>query len=483
MRTAAKICLVICLCIAQTALKAQINYSRVYGGNNYDFGADLAATTDNGVLIAASSSSYSESSDVLLWKIDSSGNYQWHRVYGGIWPDGACRMKMCTDSGFVIGGYRTLQPSDGYDFWLLRTDRNGDTLWTRSYGTSLWDHCTDVLQTADKGFFMVGTTWDSELGDKDILMVKTDSLGQLQWQRVYSTDGPDTVGQALEVNGNFYLIGSAYHPDSLRNIALTVFDANGQLLWSKQYGSLQNDRGNGLCLTASNELMICGAAQMVPGSSYYQLYIHKLDLAGNPLWANANYSFDNFHWNFTRISSISGNRTMMFGAVDITGTYGNWDLDLGRFDANGFPQVATTYGSFLKETPGGMVLHPNGEISVVGTTRGFANGLENIFYVRVDSTLITSVNPGIQVKIKEDIINNDKVSVFPNPSSGFLSVSGQVSGESWEVYDSSGRCLLSGKFQHPFSGILDLSALSSGLYFLRITHSERPLLSSLYIQK
>lgn len=460
---------------------AQVNYSRVYGGNNYDFGSDLAATPDNGVLIAATSSSYSESSDVLLWKIDSFGHYQWHRVYGAIWPDGASRIKICADSGFVIGGYRTNEPSLGYDFWLLRTDPQGDTLWTHSYGTSLWDQCTDVLPTSDKGFFMVGTTWDSELGDKDILMVKTDSSGRLLWQQVYSTDGPDTISQALEINGNLYLIGTVNHPDSMRNIAITVFDANGQFLWTRQYGSLQNDIGNGMYLNSSNELMICASAQMVPGSPFYQLYIHKLDLAGNPIWANANHSYDNFHWNFTRITGISGGRSMMFGAVDVTGTYANWDLDLGRFDANGFPQVATTYGSFLRESPGGIVLHPNGEISVVGTTRGFANGLENIFYVRVDSTLVTSVAPDVQVKLKEDIINKDKLGIYPNPSAGFFTVSGILPGSGWEVYDALGRKIRNGKFTESLS--LDLSELVFGIYFLRIETGARALHMPITIQK
>ncbi|MEY4109823.1 MAG: hypothetical protein RLZZ46_177 [Bacteroidota bacterium] len=465
----------------QENLSAQINYSRVYGGNNYDFGSDLAATADNGVLIAATSSSYSESADILLWKIDQSGNYQWHRVYGGIWPDGASRIKLCSDSGFVIGGYRTIHPSSGYDFWLLRTNNLGDTLWSRSFGTSLWDECTDVIQTSDKGFFMVGTTWDSELSDKDILMVKTDSSGNLLWQQVYSTDGPDTVSQALEVNGKLYLMGSVYHPDSMRNIAITVFDNNGQFLWSRQYGSSQNDIGNGICLTSSNELMICGAAQMVAGNPYYQLYIHKLDIAGNPIWANANHSYDNFNWNFTRIAEVSGGRSMMFGAVDVTGNYANWDLDLGRFDANGFPQLATTYGSFLKETPGGMVLHPNGEISVVGTTRGFTNGLDNIYYVRVDSTLITAVSPGIQVNVKNNIINDDKVSIFPNPSAGFFNVTGLQTDDIWLLFDAMGRQIMTGKFSAAPN--LDLSDLNNGLYFLHVAGVKQSFVRPLVIRK
>lgn len=458
---------------------AQINYSRVYGGNNYDFGSDLAASPDNGVLIGATSSSYSESSDVLLWKIDSLGRYKWHRVYGGIWPDGVSRLKLCKDSGYVIGAYRTIEPSRGYDFWLLRTDRNGDTLWSRSFGTSLWDQCTDVLQTADGGFFMVGTTWDSELSDKDILMVKTDSNGNLMWQKIYSSDASDTVSQALEVNGNLYLIGTSFHPDSMRNITLTVFDSNGQFLWSRQYGSPQNDIGNGICLTPGDELMICGAAQMVPGSSFYQLYIHKLDLLGNPIWANANHSYDNFHWNFTRIESISGGRSMMFGGVDVTGTYGNWDLDLGRFDGNGFPQVATTYGSFQKETPGGMVLHPNGEISVVGTTRGFTNGLENIFYVRVDSTLVTSTNPGIQVEVEEESVVKLPFQVFPNPSAGLFHVKGIAQGTEWAICDLTGRQVAGGKISQDM--LLDVHYLSEGMYLLRSVISGRGIMLPIQI--
>jgi hypothetical protein len=450
---------------------AQVNYSRVYGGNNHDFGSDLTATPDNGVLIGATSSSYSESADVLLWKIDSLGNYQWHRVYGGIWPDGVSRLKSLPDSGFIIGAYRTVSPVNGYDFWLLRTDKQGDTLWTKTFGTALWEQCTDVIPTSDKGFFMVGTTWDSELGDKDILMVKTDSLGNLLWQQVYSTDGPDTVSQALEVNGNLYLMGTAEHPDSMRNMVITVFNANGQLLWSKQYGSMQEDIGNGFCVNSQNQLMICGSAQMVPGSPFYQLYIHKLDLSGNPLWPAANHSYDNFHWNFQRIAPLSGDRSMMFGAVDLTGTYGNWDLTLGRFDGVGFPQLVTTYGSFLSEGAGGMVLHENGSISMVGSTKGFANGLDNIFYVRVDSTLVMSANPGIQVNINESNINNDKINLFPNPAAGWIYLSGVRSGDAFVIFDVLGRELKQGRFDSS-AAALDLSIYPNGLYYMQIMSEQ-----------
>ena len=90
-----------------------------------------------------------------------------------------CALPISADSGYVIAG-RTASFGAGYnDVYLIKAAASGDTLWTRTYGGSNSDEGNSVQQTSDGGYIIAGWTNSFGAGDRDVYLIKTDSLGNV----------------------------------------------------------------------------------------------------------------------------------------------------------------------------------------------------------------------------------------------------------------------------------------------------------------
>lgn len=163
-----------------------IVWSKTYGTESdreYNGGFYLRQTSDSGYAIVG----HRDFGERGLWflKTDSLGDTLWTKTYTSpIGGEGYCIQEM--DDGYIICGtttqwffYSQVAATDGTDLWLLKTDKNGDTLWTRFYGGEESDMGFCVQQTADTGFIVVGYTQSFGAGQADIYLLKTDSLGLL----------------------------------------------------------------------------------------------------------------------------------------------------------------------------------------------------------------------------------------------------------------------------------------------------------------
>jgi len=85
----------------------------------------------------------------------------------------------------------------GRDVWLIKTDAAGNKLWDKTYGGVKDDEAHAVIQTADRGYIIVGYTASSGAGSKDVWLIKTDSSGNDQWKRTYGGTSDD-IGYAVQ---------------------------------------------------------------------------------------------------------------------------------------------------------------------------------------------------------------------------------------------------------------------------------------------
>ncbi|MBI4931801.1 MAG: T9SS type A sorting domain-containing protein [Bacteroidetes bacterium] len=117
------------------------------------------------------------SADVLLVKIDNSGNLLWKKTYGGSGSDIGYVVKQTPDKGFIIGGYTQGSFNNNSDAYLLRTDSDGGLLWSKTYGGTWYDYAYSVDLAADGGYILTGETGSFGAGNKDVYVIKTDTLG------------------------------------------------------------------------------------------------------------------------------------------------------------------------------------------------------------------------------------------------------------------------------------------------------------------
>jgi hypothetical protein len=118
----------------------------------------------------------------------------WTRTYGSTGDDKAYSVQQTMDSGFIMAGYTRSFGAGDRDYYLVKTNPDGDTLWTRRYGGSNEDFAYGVIQTSDQGYIISGIEAVYPGGIADGYIIKTDSLGAVVWSETYGsklmTDAP-----------------------------------------------------------------------------------------------------------------------------------------------------------------------------------------------------------------------------------------------------------------------------------------------------
>ncbi|MGB5287228.1 MAG: hypothetical protein WBN42_01975, partial [Ignavibacteriaceae bacterium] len=136
-------------------------WTKVYGDGDYERGNSIVITDDNGfAIVGAADALYSGGNltegDIWLVRTNSTGDTLWTKTYGGSGIDEGNSIYQTADGGFILAGARSNNLLI-YDAWLIRTDSNGDTIWTKTYGENLGEElASSVIETSDSGFAFTG---------------------------------------------------------------------------------------------------------------------------------------------------------------------------------------------------------------------------------------------------------------------------------------------------------------------------------------
>jgi len=139
-------------------------------------------SSENDFIMAGTSSSGGED-DFSLIKVDEEGNLMWSHTYDCRDLDNCSALVQTSDGGFALAGSTTSLDPVNYDGWLLLTDENGDSLWSRTYGGEGRDGFSTILNAADGGFIVGGTTEINDNGWGDAWLIKIDQTGDSLWSQ------------------------------------------------------------------------------------------------------------------------------------------------------------------------------------------------------------------------------------------------------------------------------------------------------------
>ncbi len=210
-----------------------IAWQHTYGGSDYDIAHAVIATADGGYITAGVS--WSDDGDVTyailagdawLVKTDFYGNIQWQNSYGGIGSDEADAVRQTKDHGYIFAGTTYSTDLHGYhdegDILVGKTDSAGNLLWQKCYGGSKVEMGADIQQTSDGGYIVVGNTGSID-GDVtgfhggtggDVWIIKLDDTGGLQWQRTYGGTAWDYATSVLQTADSGYMVAALTISDS-----------------------------------------------------------------------------------------------------------------------------------------------------------------------------------------------------------------------------------------------------------------------------
>jgi outer membrane protein assembly factor BamB len=209
-------------------------WTRTYGGENEDIGYSVAETYDGGYIVAGR---YGSTSDVYLIRIDPDGDSLWTRLYGGEDTEYGFSIVETADSGYAVAGWTKSFGSGEWDVYLVRTDSIGDTLWTRAYGGPQSDMGYSVAETPDGGFIVAGWTESFGAGYWDLYLIKTDANGDMLWTRTYGGGDNDYGYSVICTSDGGYIVAGSTLSTTLHYESLWLIktDAYGDTLWTKTY--------------------------------------------------------------------------------------------------------------------------------------------------------------------------------------------------------------------------------------------------------
>ena len=179
--------------------------------NLSDFtGASLIQAFDNGYVVAGTDYNASTAGDLMLFisKCDSDGVVLLVKYYPGSYVYAGVMLSQSTDSGFVIAGYIKNSTGGNYDMLIMKTDMNGDSLWTKTFGGNGNDILTAIQQTSDGGYVAFGYS-NSYSNSYDAIVLRLDANGDSLWQKTYGGLNDEKVTHGIICrDGGFALTGS-----------------------------------------------------------------------------------------------------------------------------------------------------------------------------------------------------------------------------------------------------------------------------------
>jgi len=204
---------------------------KTIGDSDDDEGFSVIQTSDGGYVVAGQTSSYSVGADdFLLVKFDSSGNEQWTKTVGGASDDRALSVAQTSDEGYVVTGFTRNYDAEGTDILLVKFDSSGNEQWTKTVGGANDDFSRSVAQTSDGGYIVTGYTQSYGGTDYDVLLVKFDPSGVVEWAKTVGNASSDNGFSVAQTSDGGYVVGggSNSYGGADSDVLLIHVDANGE---------------------------------------------------------------------------------------------------------------------------------------------------------------------------------------------------------------------------------------------------------------
>jgi len=320
--------------LIKTDANGNVQWAKTYGGTNYDDSYLVLKTSDGGYMVTGWTHSFGAgSADIFLIKTDANGNVQWAKTYGGGNEEGTLSVQQTSDGGYIVAGYTYSFGAGLSDILLIKTDANGNVQWAKTYGGTNYDDGWSVLQTSDGGYIVAGRTFSFGAGGGDAFLIKTDANGNVQWAKTYGGTNWDEAWFVLQTSDGGYIVAGYTNSFGAGggDAFLIKTDANGNVQWAKTYGGTNYDFARGVQQTSDGGYIVTGWTHSF-GAGDRDIFLIKTDANGNVQWAKtyggSGYDGSDLAQQTSDGGYILASWTTSFGA-------GGLDAFIIKTDANG----------------------------------------------------------------------------------------------------------------------------------------------------
>lgn len=465
---------VLCLFFAGNAISQDSVFIRSYGLTGYNYGEKIIQDADTGFLILGNKSGFVGNTDVYLVKTNKYGNLVWDKAFGSDEINWADDFVFTTDSKYAIAGYMSITANNNdYNLMLIKADADGNMLWMKNYGGNNWDIAHSILETPDGGFIIVGETYSFGNGNSDVFLLKTDKDGDSLWSKTYGGINNDAAYDiSFCHDGNYIITGMT---NSFGNggydAYLLKINPSGDTLWTKTFGDTLDDKAYAGIETKDHGIIFAGSTRNYNVQNQDGIIL-KTDSIGNYLWKQLINGEEN-----EDLSDIVQDKNENFFFVGYTESYGyvgTQDFSISFRDKNGNFITGITYGGEKQDYANACINTNTGGYAIVGTTESMGPGISNILVIKMDSLLHTNSTNYIHVLDISEQEKNDII-IYPNPVSEylFINISETNTLKNISIYNITGNIIFQKEIDNYNNLSIGFKEIPEGVYIIRLQYKDR----------
>lgn len=192
--------------LVRTDVNGDLLWAKAIGGVTEERAATVQQTNDGGFIVAGYTTSFgSVGPDAYVVKTDDNGNVEWSKTYNGPGGEFVNSILQTTDGGYILTGNAVNFTTTGLDIFLIKTDSAGTVLWSRFF-THTYNFGNSVKQTNDGGYVITGASYVSVANGQDACLIKTDNNGDILWTNAFGGTGGDAGTSVQQTNDGGYII-------------------------------------------------------------------------------------------------------------------------------------------------------------------------------------------------------------------------------------------------------------------------------------
>ncbi|MBL4653584.1 MAG: T9SS type A sorting domain-containing protein [Flavobacteriales bacterium] len=406
--------------------------------------------------------------DFSVTKISNDGIEIWSKTYGSLLYDVGELISNYGNEAMLIGGmtnsFGTLMES----ILVIKLQGNGLVDWAKVYGDNGIDHVKQVKVLDNGKIVIVGQTSSAALGEEDALMIMLDSLGEIEWTRVYGGAENDAFSDVIEYNGYYYCVGFTESVGfGNKDLWVTKIDDNGNWIWSKIVGDWLHEKGTTVVAGNNNDILIGGYKQSVSGSVDDMIYV---SISENGTM-NYNYSIRVPNQEYTTLIDVADKIFVGGPALDSI-----WNIQLYILDS--LNMVCDSTESTLLIGDASITAFPL-FWSAQDVTNQINTQTHSGMVTPIDSLVIPlnvcynrseMQDTNVVDTLGIDYLSNNQILIYPNPNTGNFSILGLgTENTTITLIDIRGKTVVKEKL---LSDKLIIENLCKGTYFIRVMNKK-----------
>ncbi|MFC1746816.1 hypothetical protein ACFLZR_00590 [Candidatus Neomarinimicrobiota bacterium] len=355
-------------------------FMKSYGGPMSDEGYSVEQTSDGGYIIVGSVFiTTNTGQNIWLVKTDAYGDTLWTRHFGTYSQDRGRALRIASNGDYIFLGAIRIPP---YRLLLTRTKRNGDLIWSKEVLEGDVD-TESTLQVTRDGGAIIGAAVMGTDGYSDMGLIKTDANGDTLWTTsIGGFNLEEGTGVQETLDGGYLLIG---YTESLGvgdgDIVLSKVDATGEYEWDQALVENGYQRANASLATADSGFILAGEIGIKNSPVESDMFLMKVNSTGEVMWMRT-HGGDQFETAYS-VQSTSDGGYILTGTTSSYGA-GAGDVWLVKTDGEGFVQWTRTFGGENEDDGFSVRQTSDGGYIIAGQTQSFSQGFYDLFLIKTD---------------------------------------------------------------------------------------------------